>query len=131
MDRKKLLTRIIFLIFFIFLINYLAQEFYWYSSIWYFDMPMHFLGGFWLGLVSLYLFPSEDRSWKYIFKVFFTVLLIGIGWEIFEILIDKFITFNNFNSLDTLSDLFFDLAGGLSAVFYFFRRTMSILENTV
>ena len=129
MDSKKLLTRITLLIFFIFLLNYLATEFHWYSSIWYFDIPMHFLGGFWLGLVAIYLFSLKDFSFKSILKIFFIVLLVGAGWEVFEILIDKFITQNSFNFLDTASDIFFDFAGGLFAIFYFFKSIMPVKEN--
>ncbi len=133
MNPKKFLIRLALLIFFIFLLNYLATKFYWYSSVWYLDMLMHFLGGFWLGLVSIYLFPSlfKVNPLRSILKIFFIVLFIGIGWEIFEILIDKFITQNSFNLLDTASDIFFDVAGGLVAVFYFFRQIIPIQENTV
>ncbi len=131
MDSKKLLTRLVLLIFFIFILNYLAMRFYWYSSIWYFDMPMHFLGGVWLGLSAIYLFPLKDYSLKSIFKIFFIVLLVGVGWELFEILVNKFTIQDPFNSLDTLSDICFDLAGGLFAILYFIRRTIYIKENIV
>ncbi len=125
------MVRIIFLIFFIFLLNYLAMKFHWLSSIWYFDMPMHFLGGFWLGLFALYLFSPKNQSLSYISKVLLFVFLMGAGWEIFEIFIDKLITLNNFNYIDTASDMFFDFAGGLSAIFYFFRRAMIIKEDNI
>ena len=107
------------------------MRFYWYSSIWYFDMPMHFLGGVWLGLSAIYLFPLKDYSLKSIFKIFFIVLLVGVGWELFEILVNKFTIQDPFNSLDTLSDICFDLAGGLFAILYFIRRTIYIKENIV
>ncbi len=107
------------------------MKFYWYSSIWYLDMPMHFLGGVWIGLFSVYLFPPKEDSLKSILKILFIVLFIGISWEIFEILVDKFITQNSFNPLDTASDLFFDFAGGLFAIFYYFKRIISIKGNTL
>ncbi len=128
MKSRKLLIRLLLLIFFIFLLNYLAMEFFWYSSIWYFDMPMHFLGGIWLGLASIYLFSLKDISLKSILKIFFIVLLIGIGWEIFEIFI-KFVTQNSFDFLDTMSDLSFDVLGGLFAILYFTKQIMSNKEN--
>lgn len=131
MDSKKLLIRLLFLIFLIFLLNYLAMKFYWYSSIWYFDIIMHFLGGLWLGLVSIHLFCLKDISLKSILKIFFIVLLAGVGWEIFEVLIDKFITLKIFDLPDTLSDIFFDSVGGLFAIFYFIKQIMSDRENTV
>ena len=126
MDRKRLLKHLVFLVFFIFIANLLAQQFYWYFSIWYFDMFMHFLGGFWVGLVFLWFFSRESTSLEpflqLIFKVIFAVLMVGILWEIFEISIDKIIIQNPFNALDTFSDIFFDLTGGLVAVLYFFKK---------
>jgi VanZ family protein len=129
MDPKKLLVRLLILVFSIFVLNYLAMEFHWYSSVWYFDMSMHFLGGLWLGLISIYLFSLENTSFHSILKIFFMVLFIGIGWEIFEILIDKFITQNSFNFADTISDLFFDFIGGFFALLYLLKKIMSIKEN--
>ncbi len=129
MKSRKLLIRLLMLVFSIFVLNYLAMEFHWYSSVWYFDMSMHFLGGLWLGLVSIHLFSLENTSFHSILKIFFMVLFIGIGWEIFEILIDKFITQNPFNFADTISDLFFDFIGGFFALLYFFKKIMPIKEN--
>jgi len=131
MDSKKLLIRIVFLVLIIFLLNYLAMKFYWYYSIWYFDILMHFLGGIWLGFAFLYLFSIEKITFNLILKILFVTLLIGIGWEIFEILIDNFITGKYFNYLDTISDLLFDLAGSLFVVFYFLKRAMSNEKNIV
>lgn len=130
MDSKKLLIRLLSLIFLIFLLNYLAMRFYWYSSIWYFDMPMHFLGGLWLGLALIWFLKIKDISLKSIFYLILGVLLIGVLWEVFEIIIDRTITGNLFNTLDTISDIFFDLAGGTFAIFYFIK-IMSIKKNIV
>lgn len=131
MYSKKFSVRLLFLIFIIFLLNYFAMEFHWYSSIWYFDMIMHFLGGFWVSFAFIYFFPIKDNNKyiKYLLKTFFVVLFIGIGWEIFEILIDKNITGDSVNILDTLSDIFFDMSGGLFASFYFFRKVIFIRGN--
>ena len=85
-------------------------------------MPIHFLGGFWIGFASIYLF-----SWKYYIRVsalniLFAVLFVGIGWEVFEILVNNIIAQNPFNTLDTISDIFFDLSGGAFAVLYFYQK---------
>ena len=129
MDSKKFLIRLVSLIFFIFFVNYLAMKFYWYSSIWYFDMPMHFLGGLWLGLAIIWFFKVKEVSFKSIFYIILGVLLIGTLWEVFEIFIDKNITGLSFNTLDTFSDIFFDLAGGSFAILYFLKRVILITEN--
>ncbi|OGI71124.1 hypothetical protein A3B84_02825 [Candidatus Nomurabacteria bacterium RIFCSPHIGHO2_02_FULL_35_13] len=131
MNPRKLLIRLVLFIFLIFLLNYLAMKFYWYSSIWYLDMPMHFLGGVWLGLAYIYVFLPTDDSLKSIFKIFFAVLFVGIGWEVFEILIDIFITGDSFIFLDTSSDIFFDFAGGAFAILYFIRNIMPIYQDKI
>jgi hypothetical protein len=107
------------------------MKFYWYSSIWYFDMPMHFLGGIWLGLISIYLFPLKNYSLKSIFKIFFIVLLVGVAWEVFEILVNRLTIQDSFNTLDTISDICFDSAGGLFAIFYFLKKVMFVEKNAV
>lgn len=131
MDRTKFFKRLALLIFLIFLLNFLANKFYWYSSIWYFDVIMHFLGGFWVGLLALYLFFRRTVPPNYILMVLLCVFLAGASWEIFEYLMDKVISQNPFNALDTAADMFFDLAGGTSALLYFLVKIMPISRNTV
>jgi|SRR3989344_38873 len=131
MDRKKLIKRLLILIFFIFVVNFFANKFYLYSSIWYFDMIMHFLGGFWVGLACLYFFVPKILSLKSILTILLFVLFIGVGWEIFEALVDRVITQNLLNILDLSSDIFFDLSGGALAILYFFKRIMFVKENEI
>ncbi len=131
MDRKRLFKILAYLIILIFLVNYVAVKLYWYNSIWYFDMIMHFLGGFWLSLALLWLFFKKDLSLKLIFKIFLGVLLIGVLWEVYEILVNNTFAQNPFNTLDTISDIFFDLSGGVFAILYFLKRTMLLKENKV
>jgi hypothetical protein len=126
MDRKKLFKYILYLILFIFVANLIADKFYLYSSVWYFDMPMHFLGGFWLGLVMIWFLYSKIAlsgfSLKLIIKIFLGIFLIGISWEVFELFFKNAIAQNPFNTLDTISDLFFDLSVGTLSVLYLLRK---------
>jgi hypothetical protein len=121
-DRKKLFRTLTRYIILLFVITSIAVKLYWYYSIWYFDMITHFLGGFCVGLAVLWLLSyktsSPELTFKLIYKVVLGVLLIGISWEIFEILFNNIIAQNSFNLLDTLSDIFFDLSGGLYAILY-------------
>jgi len=118
----KFLIRIFFTAFFIFFLHFLATKFHWYFSIWWFDILVHFLGGFLIGLILVLLFYPKFFSFTNFFKIFFGFIVIGIGWEIFEILVDQFITQNSFNFLDTLSDLFVGLGGATIALFYFLKK---------
>ncbi len=124
-DRKKLSKSLFYLMFFIFIVNSLAVKFYWYSSVWYFDMPMHFLGGLWVGLALVYIFSPKQKNFTAFLKILALVLFIGVGWEVFEFIFNNVIAQNSFNVLDTVSDIFFDCAGGTLAVLYYFLRVMS------
>lgn len=126
MNRTLIFHRMAYLIAFIFFVNLVAVKLYWYSLVWYFDMPMHFLGGVWLGLAMFWLLKSKEFSGKNIFLIFLGVLVVGVGWEIFEIVVDRALRGGEFNVLDTMSDIFFDLAGGFSVVLYYFRKYGSI-----
>ena len=116
--RKKLGIRLIWIILAILIMNYASLQFYWYSSVWWLDMPMHFLGGIWAALAIFWIFSPKSLNTKHILAVMLGVLCIGLAWEIFEIVVNDAILKNPFNSLDTLSDIFFDLAGALLGIFY-------------
>jgi hypothetical protein len=131
MDRKKLLKHTAFLIIAIFLLNYLANSFYWYSSILYFDMFMHFLGGFWLALIYIYLFNTKKATSLTFAKMALWVLVIGLLWEFFELYFVNYVADNPFDLSDTLSDLFFDLFGGSLAFLYCIKRIMLSKESGV
>ncbi|OGI64849.1 hypothetical protein A3H53_04735 [Candidatus Nomurabacteria bacterium RIFCSPLOWO2_02_FULL_40_10] len=117
-DRKRLLKILAYLIFFILIVHFAANKFYWYYSLWYLDVIMHFLGGIWIGILYFYIFPSKESSLNAVFKMLFFILAIGIGWEMFEMLVNDVIAKNPFDYLDTFSDIFFDLFGGLCAILY-------------
>ena len=141
MDRKKLLRHLVFLMFFIFLADILAKQFYWYFSIWYFDILMHFLGGIWLGLFFLWFFSIKNLSslkwllnfdgFQFVYQTVLFVLFIGVLWEFFEFYTINYISQESFNVSDTISDIFFDLAGAFTAIFYFLRKIMIGPENEV
>ena len=85
---------------------------------------MHFLGGFWLGLAFLWFLLKENLSFALILKIILGVLFVGILWEIFELLFNNIVAQNPFNILDTSSDLFFDISGGLCAILYIWRKQL-------
>jgi hypothetical protein len=124
MDSKKLLKYIALLILFIFLLNFLANQFYWYYTIWYFDIIMHFLGGYWVGLLAAYLFAWDAPTAPSVLKILGFVLLVGVGWEFFEIFSDKIASVNYFFLSDTLSDILFDFLGGTGALLFLFKKIM-------
>lgn len=130
-DRKSLSKILLCLIFLIFSIHFVATKLYWYYSVWYLDIVMHFLGGFWVGLVFFYLLSPRDGPARTFLKTILFVLVIGIGWEIFEMLVNDVIAKNPFDFFDTIADLAADLFGGAVATFYFLKKIVIESGNEV
>ena len=126
-SQKDLVLRIFLLVSFIFITNTLAMYFFWYSSLWWFDMPMHYLGGLFLGffVLGLVLYTplgkreKKTTSYDYILFLLAGVIAIGLLWEMFEYVVDLNTTQIGFNLSDTLSDIMFDTAGGLTFILYY------------
>ncbi len=131
MNRKKLFNRLASLVIFISLVNFLALKFHWYYSMWWFDMPMHFLGGMWVGLFVIWFLAERDLSAKEIGQVILGVFVVAFAWEVFEFVLNAETVKNTFDLRDTVSDLFFGLSGGFTAIFYVFLRIMNIPKNTL
>lgn len=123
-DRRKLLTRLALLVAFIFFVNFGAITFHWYSSLWGLDMFVHFLGGLWLSLFLLWFLNREKLSRPVFFYVTILVLLVGVLWEAYEILVNEYIASIIFDYQDSVSDVFFDLSGGFAGLVYFYTRIM-------
>ena len=104
----------------------------WYWSVFWYDIPLHILGGLWIGLLFFYLFEARFRFLSlgrtlkdYIF-LFFLVLgfvsFFGILWEFFEYFGDVFFVKKGYAAIlqegiaDTLGDFLNDLLGGFLAL---------------
>ena len=104
-------------------------------------MVLHFLGGFWQGLLFIWFFsikdlpllkPSLDPHDKnLISKAIFYVFIIGVSWELFQFYAKNYIGLFPFDIVDTTSDIFFDLAGGALAILYYFKTIMISKKNKV
>ncbi len=129
MNRHRLLALLASLMFFIFIADYLARIFYWYYSISYFDMPMHFLGGLWVGFFFIYVLSTKTQP--SFLKIILWVLLIGLAWELFEFVVKNNIGGAPFDTLDTLSDLFLDVVGGLIAFFLCRKMAMPTYKKLI
>lgn len=125
-DRKKLFKTQAYLVIFIFLVNFIAVKLHWYDYVWCFDMLMHFLGGLWVGLALVWLFSGKGLRFSLgmMLKIVLGVLIVGIGWELFELYFINYIAQNPFDALDAASDIFFDLLGGLCAMLYLWRNKL-------
>ncbi len=93
--------------------------------IWWFDIPLHFAGGFWAFLFFLALIKKLNfkivgpfSGLAYFVWLLGAVVLIGVSWELVEFVGDRFVLKLGFTYLpkvyeDTLLDLFMDLSGGI------------------
>ena len=113
--------------------NALAEHFFLYWRLPWLDMLMHFLGGIWIGLSTLWIYylsckfkniPENRRRVSYVYILAGTVAgVIGIFWEIFEFSLDFFVVFNEFNGFyDTASDILLAVMGALLATRYFVNK---------
>ncbi|MBU4477012.1 hypothetical protein KJ639_00965 [Patescibacteria group bacterium] len=134
-EKKRLLKFLILFFAAIFVLHGVACYFSLYWRIWWFDGVLHFLGGSWLGFFMIWLSSfSLDISLPRA-RAFFVLAIIlgmsalgGVLWEFHEFLFDYFIAkeghylFTQLGVADTMSDLFFDLIGGLAAGLVFLKK---------
>ena len=117
--------------------HFIAVHFVWYENLLWFDIPMHILGGSVLAFSILFaclfspaFFPLENHRRLFSFVVS-GVLVIGVGWEIFEYYAGlTHIAFGSYQ-FDTVKDVFMDIFGAsLScAVFVSSQRNLSGLKQ--
>jgi len=107
-------------------VNFFGNVFFLYWKIPWLDLISHFGGGFWAGGMVLwlyqYLFPSFLQNTSRITRrstlIALTILgafVIGVWWEIYEVLIYFTILPSENYLFDTITDLLMDSAGGLTA----------------
>ncbi|RMD61904.1 hypothetical protein D6833_07570 [Candidatus Parcubacteria bacterium] len=118
-------------------LNGVGVAFNWYRTIWWFDIPMHLLGGGWLVVLFFYLRTTrfahvalDSAPCLRFLSALGFVALVGVGWEFFEYGLE-FVLPSHLPAAarlaDTFGDLLNDLLGGV-AVYYlltavrFFRR---------
>ncbi len=124
--RHTSLSVVIYFFVFFAIVYGLALLFGWFDSAVWFDVPMHIIGGIWVGLVFLYLFSGffshesydhhAERVKIFILGIGFAAL-IGIFWEFFEFGLDTFFSLSLQASVaDNMKDLLMDVIGGGLAV---------------
>lgn len=108
------------------LLHVAAINFFLYWELWWADIVMHFLGGFWVALLGFWLLAFFNRIEEFskkqvlVVSIIFT-LVIGLLWEIFEAGAGlSFVGADRW--ADTITDLLFDIIGGLAAGLYIYKR---------
>jgi hypothetical protein len=102
-----------------------------YFQVWWFDVLLHFLGGAWIALASLWIYGFSGIAKsprKDFFSTFAVALLavfsVGILWELFEVAIGAPLAANP--SYDVVKDLIMDALGGLVAHAFFINAVDEI-----
>ncbi len=131
---KKLLVYACFLILFLWLVNTLANQFFWYSAMWWFDIPMHFLGGAFLSVFAGSVFFTRLlplRKREQVVMILLFVLVIGICWEFFEYCVQWIVKDGPqlANIPDSIKDIFMDIIGGSVASLFVLARLKRYNRN--
>lgn len=127
MLRKILLVSLI-LSLLLWLMNKAAYAYSLFWIWWWYDIPMHFLGGMVIGSFSLWFFGRLQENSPYFSRislnllVALSVLVIGSAWEIYEYTYQ--LTFNGMISypVDTIKDFILDFAGAAAVLYWYIRQ---------
>ncbi len=114
-------------------IHIIATVIGWYEAIWYFDKPMHFIGGIAIAISAYYLIAYFEQagklqiSWKplRILAITSIVALSAVSWEFMEFYLDS-ISYSVMQPSvrDTITDLVMGVLGGMitACITTYFRK---------
>ena len=95
----------------------LGTQFYFYWLFWWFDLLMHALGGFSLGLLVSFFLPR-----KVVYVFFLLLLFLLLTWEVFEAVVLGLHVGGMRYIVDTVIDVYIGLISGCAAFALYFRR---------
>ena len=105
-----------------------AYAFFFYWSVWWYDLMMHGVGGFLIGSLAAWAVAFPLRNIVRISPMLFigiVTLFGGLMWEVFEYVVgfQNYFSSTRVYTIDTVSDIAMDLLGALLA-FYIFRKAL-------
>lgn len=93
---------------------HLGLAFFYFAHMWWYDIPAHILGGMWAGFFCMWAALHFRRHLSLTY-VIVGVFLIGVMWEVFEVMLgiggSPFMSY----PLDTAKDLLDDVVGAFIA----------------
>jgi hypothetical protein len=124
---------------FILIAHFLGIYYNWYVILGWYDIPMHMLGGLWVGLMLAHFFGQKhslidpgNRFWLTFVFILGTTTAIGVFWEFYEFFVSQILPhlapsfdIGHMYLADTLKDILDDMVGGSSAgiiSFFYFRK---------
>jgi len=115
------LRRALIIIIPLFLLNWVGVQYSLYGVLWWWDVMTHFLGGIFIGFFLLAIgarFHLVDRR-TWLRNWILAALVIFIGWEVYEILVNLIIPTYKMDYLDTAHDIINDSLGALVAYHWY------------
>lgn len=115
----------------------LGVVYFWYWKFLWLDAPMHFLGGLWVGLMTLLISslfikrPETVKHFNIILLAVGSAIMIGVLWEIFEYVFGISIASHSVFIRDTVTDLILDSIGGLVAGIYGYSVLKKFFDKPV
>ena len=131
--KRILLAEIFFIGISVAVLHKIALSFSLYWTVLWFDIPMHFMGGALMALITLFIIYDSkffNFSVKKPIVVFVVALgitiIIGLSWELWEL----YMGFTNIyeDQVDTAADLINDILGA-SAVYLYSKNKICQKEN--
>ncbi len=107
------------------ILHFAGVKYEWYSTFIWYDVLLHVLGGFWVGYTVCYLWLRNMRanSNNLFWIALVGVLVIGIGWEIFEFIFNIADPYGAIPYMvDTVKDIIMDVCGALLAWGYIAKK---------
>lgn len=136
MTDSALLLAILVIIYSILFLHLLATAHYLYWLWWWYDILVHFLGGFWITLLIFWLcrhsrYLKKKLSFRVsAFLALISALIVGLAWEYFEYVVGFGPGEFGYVS-DTVTDLIFDLIGAASAILVYYLAGRFFYKNHV
>jgi hypothetical protein len=128
MLKKKLLLISFITVLFIAIFHYLALKYSWYWTFRGLDIPVHIVGGFWVSLTALWVALKighiekiTDYKKRALLIMLSSVLIVGILWEIFEVVFKITFLHDIGYFADSLKDILNGLIGGIISYLYFMQ----------
>lgn len=127
--KQKFFKRFALTLFFLFVVNSLANIFFWYQSIYWFDDFTHFFGGVTGGLFLLWFFYNRYinliKSKKNIQLILLhsaSFVFVALLWEFMEFSVQDLFDIGNVlaEKADSVRDVIFGLFGNSLSLLYYF-----------
>ncbi len=132
--RQNFFKKFALSLFAIFVLNALANYFFWYQSLPWFDQMMHFFGGVSGGLFLIWFLYKkygllrEQKAFVKIILINSLLFLVAAGlWEVMEYSMQDFFDIGNAlaDKFDSINDLIFGLVGNFLALVYYFSKKLN------